>query len=81
MADALNHGTLVRLMAGYRIDDPDAQLSLVYPNRQYVPARTRSFVEHALEHFSAPSARDHTDYGFLRPVRGPERSDIVTGLQ
>ncbi|ELW9526826.1 LysR family transcriptional regulator [Burkholderia cenocepacia] len=81
VADALNHGTLVRLMAGYRIDDPDAQLSLVYPNRQYVPARTRSFVEHALEHFSAPSARDHTDYGFLRPVRGPERSDIVTGLQ
>ena len=46
-----------------------------------VPARTRSFVEHALDHFSAQPAREHTDYGFLRPSRGPDRSDIVTGLQ
>lgn len=68
-------------MAGYRIDDPDTQLSLVYPNRQYVPARTRSFVEHALDHFSAQPASERTDYGFLRPSRGPDRSDIVTGLQ
>lgn len=81
VATALASGALVRLMAGYRIDDPDTQLSLVYPNRQYVPARTRSFVEHALDHFSAQPAREHTDYGFLRPSRGPDRSDIVTGLQ
>ncbi|WP_455732681.1 LysR substrate-binding domain-containing protein, partial [Burkholderia stabilis] len=81
VADALNHGTLVRLLPTYRIDDPDTQLSLVYPNRQYVPARTRSFVEHALDHFGAQAARERADYSFLRQPRGPERADIVTGLQ
>ena len=70
-------------LPGYRIDDPDAQLSLVYPNRQYVPAGTRSFVEHALEHFGVQvqAARERTSYDFLRPPRGPDRADIVTGLQ
>ncbi|MGS0896284.1 LysR family transcriptional regulator [Burkholderia stagnalis] len=81
VADAIDHGTLVRLLPGYRIDDPDAQLSLVYPNRQFVPARTRSFVEHALDHFGAQAARERPDYGFLRPPRAPERSDLLTGLQ
>lgn len=57
------------------------QTMRVYPNRQYVPARTRSFVEHALDHFSEQTARERKDYGFLRPSRGPDRSDIVTGLQ
>ncbi|AOI91359.1 LysR family transcriptional regulator [Burkholderia pseudomultivorans] len=80
VADAIDNGTLVRLLPTYRIDDPDAQLSLVYPNRQFVPARTRSFVEHALEHFGTPTQRERADYGFLRPARG-ERPDIVTGLQ
>ncbi|MCA8112644.1 hypothetical protein [Burkholderia cepacia] len=44
-------------------------------------AEQQSFVEHALDHFSAQPARERTDYGFLRPPRGPDRSDIVTGLQ
>ncbi|KVT99326.1 LysR family transcriptional regulator [Burkholderia ubonensis] len=81
VADALDSGALVRLLPGYRIDDPDAQLSLVYPNRQFVPARTRSFVEHALDHFSTQAARTHASYVFLRDPRAQERSDIVTGLQ
>ena len=81
VADALASGALVRLLPGYRIDDPDAQLSLVYPNRQYVPARTRSFVEHALEHFGVQAAGERTSYDFLRSPRGPDRADIVTGLQ
>ncbi|HGL4260074.1 LysR family transcriptional regulator [Burkholderia dolosa] len=81
IADALAGGALVRLLPAYRIDDPDAQLSLVYPNRQFVPARTRSFVEHALEHFGAHAARERSDYGFLRQPRTPGHADIVTGLQ
>lgn len=81
VADALDSGALVRLLPGYRIDDPDAQLSLVYPNRQFVPARTRGFVEHALEHFSTQAARSHASYAFLRDTRAPDRPDIVTGLQ
>ncbi len=78
VADALATGTLVRLLPAYRIDDPDAQLSLVYPNRQYVPARTRSFIEHALEHFGVQAAREATGYSFLRT---PDRVDLVTGRQ
>ncbi|HDR8860109.1 LysR family transcriptional regulator [Burkholderia territorii] len=78
IADALATGALVRLLPTFRIDDPDAQLSVVYPNRQYVPARTRSFVEHVLEHFGAQTARERAGYGFLR---SPDRADIVTGRQ
>ncbi|MGU7773569.1 LysR family transcriptional regulator [Burkholderia sp. MR1-5-21] len=80
-AGALDSGALVRLLPGYRIDDPDAQLSLVYPNRQFVPARTRSFVEHALDHFGTQAARTRAGYAFLHESRAPDRPDIVTGLQ
>ncbi|MGU7782385.1 LysR family transcriptional regulator [Burkholderia sp. PU8-34] len=80
-ADALDNGALVRILPGYRIDDPDAQLSLVYPNRQFVPARTRSFVEHALDHFGTQAARTHAGYAFLHESRAPDRANIVTGLQ
>ena len=52
VADDLAAGTLKRVMADHRVDDPDLKVSIVYPNRQFLPARTRSFVEHTLEHFS-----------------------------
>jgi DNA-binding transcriptional LysR family regulator len=81
VADALDNGALVRLLPGYRIEDPDAQLSLVYPNRQFVPARTRSFVEHALDHYSARASRPAPGYAFLREPRAADRPDIMTGLQ
>jgi DNA-binding transcriptional LysR family regulator len=80
-ADALASGALVRLLAGYRIDDPDAELSLVYPNRQFVPARTRSFVEHALDHFGTQAACTTDGYPFLHEPRAADRPDVVASLQ
>lgn len=51
VADDLTAGTLRRLLSDYEIDDPEAQMSIVYPRRQYLPARTRRFVDYAVEHF------------------------------
>ncbi|RFU45923.1 LysR family transcriptional regulator [Paraburkholderia sp. DHOC27] len=51
VADDLAAGTLQRLMPDHRVDDPNLSVSLIYPNRQFLPAKTRAFVEHALEHF------------------------------
>jgi DNA-binding transcriptional LysR family regulator len=52
IADDLAAGTLKRIMADHRVDDPDLKVSILYPNRQFLPARTRSFVEHTLVHFN-----------------------------
>jgi DNA-binding transcriptional LysR family regulator len=54
--DDLAAGNLQRIMADHRVDDPDLKVSLIYPNRQFLPAKTRSFVEHTLEHFGRASA-------------------------
>ncbi|MBI0326168.1 MULTISPECIES: LysR family transcriptional regulator [Burkholderia] len=78
VADAISRGELVRLLADYRIDDPDAQLAVVYPNRQFVPARTRSFVEHALYHFGA---RSNGRYGYVHDTLGEHADVVTTGLQ
>ncbi|WP_350030135.1 LysR family transcriptional regulator [Caballeronia sp. GAWG1-1] len=42
-------GTLVRLLPEYTIDDPEMKVSIVYPGRQYLPAKTRFFIDYALE--------------------------------
>jgi len=46
----LEEGTLVRLLDGYSIDDPDMKISIVYPGRQYLPAKTRFFIDYALDY-------------------------------
>ncbi|QGZ53915.1 LysR family transcriptional regulator [Paraburkholderia acidiphila] len=63
VADDFSAGTLRRLLPDYEIDDPDARMSIVYPSRQYLPAKTRRFVDYTVEHFEhahslspAPSA-------------------------
>ena len=57
VADDLAAGTLRRLLPDYEIEDPDARLSIVYPGRRHLPAKTRHFVDYALEHFAlAPPA-------------------------
>jgi DNA-binding transcriptional LysR family regulator len=63
VADDLAAGTLRRLLPDYEIDDPEAQMSIVYPSRQYLPARTRSFVDYVVEHFE--NARAATNVGVL----------------
>jgi DNA-binding transcriptional LysR family regulator len=51
VADDLAAGTLCRLLPGYEIDDPDSRVSIVYPGRRYLPAKTRRFIDHTVEHF------------------------------
>lgn len=80
IADALESGELVRILGDYRIDDPDTQLSIVYPNRQFLPARTRSFVEHALYHLGGQKTETNGHY-FMREAGTAKRPDVVTGLQ
>jgi DNA-binding transcriptional LysR family regulator len=51
VADDFAAGTLQRLLPDYEIDDPEARMSIVYPSRQYLPAKTRRFVDYTVEHF------------------------------
>lgn len=44
-------GALVRLLPSYRLKDADKEVSIVYPGRKHVPAKTRSFVDFALGFF------------------------------
>jgi hypothetical protein len=59
VADDLAAGTLQRIMQDHRVDDPDLTVSLIYPNRQFLPAKTRAFVDHALEHFRTGLGQGH----------------------
>lgn len=59
VADDLAAGTLRRIMQDHRVDDPDLTVSLIYPNRQFLPAKTHAFVEHALNHFRAGFGEAH----------------------
>ncbi|SDB84750.1 LysR family transcriptional regulator [Paraburkholderia lycopersici] len=47
----LAKGSLLRVLAGWDIRDADKELSLVYPGRRHVPAKTRSFVDFTVEWF------------------------------
>ncbi|VXB61693.1 LysR family transcriptional regulator [Burkholderia sp. 8Y] len=49
VAGDIKDGTLVRLLPDYSVDDPEMKLSIVYPGRQYLPAKTRFFIDYALE--------------------------------
>jgi DNA-binding transcriptional LysR family regulator len=57
VVDDLAADALQQVMADYRVDDPDLSASLIYPNRQFLPAKTRAFIEHTLEHFHAGLAQ------------------------
>jgi DNA-binding transcriptional LysR family regulator len=45
VAGDLARGDVVQVLADYGIRDADKELSLVYPGRRHVPAKTRSFVD------------------------------------
>ncbi|PVX97894.1 LysR family transcriptional regulator [Paraburkholderia unamae] len=47
----LAQGLLVRVLSEWEIRDADKELSLVYPGRRHVPAKTRSFVDFTVEWF------------------------------
>jgi DNA-binding transcriptional LysR family regulator len=56
----LEDGTLVRLLDDYSVDDPDVKVSIVYPGRQYLPAKTRYFIDYALDYLSREFAAKGT---------------------
>ena len=41
----------MNVLDGYAIRDADKELSLVYPGRRHVPAKTRSFVDFTVDWF------------------------------
>ncbi|MEW6341596.1 MAG: LysR family transcriptional regulator [Paraburkholderia sp.] len=51
-AGDLEDGTLKRVLPAYSIEGDEFKVSLVYPNRQYLPTKTRSFIDYAVEHLS-----------------------------
>jgi DNA-binding transcriptional LysR family regulator len=52
----LASGALVRLLPDYQLKDADKEVSIVYPGRRFVSAKTRSFVDFALGYFRDPVA-------------------------
>ncbi|WP_277189471.1 LysR family transcriptional regulator [Caballeronia sp. BR00000012568055] len=52
----LASGALVRLLQDYQLKDADKEVSIVYPGRRFVSAKTRSFVDFALGYFRDPVA-------------------------
>lgn len=61
IAQDVEAGALVRLFAGYTLGDADKEVSIVYPGRRHVSAKTRSFVDFALAYFRdrAPAEAAH----------------------
>jgi DNA-binding transcriptional LysR family regulator len=51
VAADITEGELVQVLPDYRIKGADKEVSLVYPGRRHVPAKTRSFVDFAVNYF------------------------------
>jgi DNA-binding transcriptional LysR family regulator len=47
----IESGVLVRLLPKYSVKGADKEVSIVYPGRRHVSAKTRSFVDFALAYF------------------------------
>jgi DNA-binding transcriptional LysR family regulator len=71
VADDFASGALKRVVPEYTVDDPEVKVSIVYPSRQYLPAKTRAFVDYTLEHFGLGSA------AAVAPVLMPEQPILV----
>ena len=60
----LKSGALVRLLPGWHADA--GPVSIYYPSKKLLPAKTRVFVEHVVEHFRRPETAavfDSRNYG------------------
>ncbi len=51
VADDVASGTLVRVLAAFRPTDACSEVSIVYPGRRHLSAKTRTFVEFAIHFF------------------------------
>jgi DNA-binding transcriptional LysR family regulator len=45
-------GNLIRLLPTYRVANGDVEIALVYPSRQFVPQKVRSFIDLAVTYFA-----------------------------
>ncbi|SDH94656.1 transcriptional regulator, LysR family [Paraburkholderia steynii] len=61
VADDFATGALKRIMQDYTVDESQAKVSLVYPRRRHLPAKTRAFVDYTLEHAGCPASALPTD--------------------
>ncbi|ACC71601.1 LysR family transcriptional regulator [Paraburkholderia phymatum] len=55
VADDFATGALKRIMQGYTVDESQAKVSLVYPRRRHLPAKTRAFVDYTVGHAGCPA--------------------------
>lgn len=53
----LANGTLQRVLPGFRPSDARSEVSIVYPGRRHLSAKTRTFVEFAIEYFRSRDER------------------------
>jgi DNA-binding transcriptional LysR family regulator len=82
--DDIAAGTLVRLLPEYEIEDAQANMAIVYPRRQYLPAKTLRFVDYAIEHFAQagddkPASADAARTAPAVAVRRPMGSNLAAG--
>ncbi|SKC62359.1 transcriptional regulator, LysR family [Burkholderia sp. YR290] len=61
VADDFATGALKRIMQDYTVDESQDKVSLVYPRRRHLPAKTRAFVDYTLEHAGCPVSALPTD--------------------
>jgi DNA-binding transcriptional LysR family regulator len=52
----LDRGRLVQVLGDYRL--PEVEVTVAYPSRHHLPAKVRTFIDHLVEYFNPPSARD-----------------------
>ena len=50
-------GTLLRVLPAFRPADADGDVSIVYPGRRHLSAKTRTFVEFAIDYFMQTEER------------------------
>ncbi|TCG03735.1 LysR family transcriptional regulator [Paraburkholderia steynii] len=61
VADDFATGALKRIMHDYTVDESQAKVSLVYPRRRHLPAKTPRVVDYTLEHAGCPASALPTD--------------------
>jgi DNA-binding transcriptional LysR family regulator len=59
VARDIESGALVRLLPGFAIKGADKEVSLVYPGRRHVSAKTRAFVDFTLAYFRDDASVAH----------------------
>nr|WKF56141.1 HTH-type transcriptional regulator PgrR [Paraburkholderia busanensis] len=68
IAGDLNAGSLTRILPNYEFDDSD-ETSIVYPRRQYLPAKTTSFIDYTLEYFTGKKLTKPAINNYIPPYR------------